>query len=832
MLTSCAITSGWTVNLIDGPLPADIQRPEQVPATVPGCVHTDLMAAGLIADPLDGDNENTLAWMWRCDWRYHAAFESTAPGPNEHVELVCEYLDTVARVELNGVELGTTDNQFRRYRFDISDVLREGSNDIVIDFASALNEAQQRVERYGTYPNPYPMPYSMVRKASCSFGWDWGPTTITAGIGQPPRIERWAGARVRDVRLNVDLVDADGRGPTTPVTHDTTGLVGLARLTVEVERDEAALPTQLRYVVGEQAVEACVSAPGVSDVVLEVRVESPQVWWPRGYGDQPLTDSYLTIDGHRVWERRVGFRHMAIDLTPDEIGTPLRLLVNGELILVRGVNWIPDDVFFTRISAEDYRRALMDAVDAHCNLVRIWGGGLYETEEFYDLTDDLGLLVWQDFAFACAAYAEEEWLADTVRIEARQAVSRLAGRASLALWCGGNENETGYQSWGWAPELGQRTWGLGYYRDVLPRIVAELDPTTPYIPSSPFSPDLTVDANNDCDGDTHVWDVWNEVDYLNYANHAPRFASEFGFSGPMAYSTLRASVHDEPLSVDGPQLAVHQKADEGFTKLQRGLDCHFNEPIDFRHWHWATQLNQARALHFGITHFRSLQPLCTGSVIWQLNDCWPVISWAVVDSAGVRKPAWYAVAHAHEDRILVLQGNPDEETEKSETARLVAVNNMREPWHADIRVGRGTRYSEEVTWETVSIDVDPASATAIEVTLSDSEDGMMLAESDGVRRAVWFTSTDRHAGLPAPRMDVDVTRIDGGYRVEVTAHTLIRDLAVTADDVLPGAVVDDMLLTLLPGETAAFTVRAPGELADPQVLAAWPVLRSANDLTR
>ncbi|WP_195393805.1 glycoside hydrolase family 2 protein [Actinomyces urogenitalis] len=827
MLTSTTLDSGWQLSLLDGPVPADLaarlRLPATVPATVPGCVHTDLLDAGLIPDPLDGDNEERLKWMWRCDWRYATTFDAAALAAGEHAELAFDGLDTIAVVAFNGTELGRTDNQFRSYRFDVTHLLREEGNELVIDFTSALNVAEERTRRYGDYPTAYPVPFSMVRKASCSFGWDWGPITITAGIWKPVRLERWTGSRLREVRLGVDLLGAGGEPLAAPVTPGQAGLVGVARLTAQVERAEGEAPTQLSYAVGGQTVTASVSEPGLSEVVLEARVAGPQAWWPRGYGEQPLYDSVLSVGGEPAWSRKVGFRHMGIDLSPDEVGAPLRLLVNGELILAKGVNWIPDDVFFTRITAADYRRALTDAVDGGCNLVRIWGGGLYESEDFYDATDELGLLVWQDFTFACAAYAEEDWLRETVLVEARQAVGRLGGRASLALWCGNNENETGYQSWGWKERLGDRAWGLGYYRELLPAIVAELDPTTPYIPASPFCPDPAAEANNDADGDTHVWDVWNDLDYLHYADHAPRFASEFGFGGPMAYSTLRAAVHDEPLSRDGAQLVVHQKADNGFGKLQRGIDNHFPEPVDFRHWHWATQLNQARAFHFGISHFRSLQPLCTGSVIWQLNDCWPVISWAVVDSAGVRKPGWYAMRHAHEDRMLVLQ--PAGEGK----ARLAAVNNLREPWHTRVRLGRGLRHGGEVTWETLDLSVEPASSTAVEVALPLEADGFLLAEADGVRRAVWFTSTDREAGLPAPQAQVSVDRVEGGYRVQVTAQVLLRDLALTADEVMPGAVVDDMLVTLLPGETATFTVRGP-ELADPSVLASWPVLRSANDL--
>ena len=808
MITTTTLNSGWRLSHLAGAVPEETRIPETVPATVPGCVHTDLLDAGLIPDPLDADNEERLAWMWRCDWRYELHFEAAPAAPGEHVELVFEGLDTIATVTLNGVELGRTDNQFRQYRFDVGHLLQAGENRLVVDFTSALNVAEERERLHGEYPFVNAHPFPMVRKSACSFGWDWGPVTITAGIWQPVRLERWRGTRVRGVRLGVDL----------------EGSVGVARLVAEVERDPDAPAASLAYAVAGTTVEAMAEAPGISEVVLEARVADADVWWPRGYGDQPLYESTLHLDGEPVWSRRVGFRHMEVDLTPDEIGTPLRLKVNGELVLAKGVNWIPDDVFPTRITRARYRRALADAVEANCNTVRVWGGGIYESEDFYDAADEFGLLVWQDFMFACAAYSEDAWLRDNVIAEARQAVARLGGRACLALWCGSNENETAFQDWGWKERLRGRAWGQGYYREILPAIVAELDPSTPYIPSSPFSPDPEAEANNRTDGDTHVWDVWNELDYLHYADQTPRFASEFGFGGPMAYSTLTAAVHDEPLDVSGAQLAVHQKAEDGFTKLRRGLEAHFPEPVDFRHWHWATQLNQARALDFGVRHFRSLQPHCTGSLIWQLNDCWPVISWAVVDSAGVRKPAWYALRHAQQDRMLCL------EPAEGGRVRLAAVNDLAEPWVAHVRIGYGTRHGLEVAWEERRIEVAPRAAAAVELALPEDPDGFLMAEADDARRVVWFVSTDREAGLPEFDADVKVARIAGGYRVDVTARVLLRDVAVTADAERSGAVVDDMLTTLLPGEQASFTVLTDGEPTDPQVLATWPVLRSANHL--
>ena len=378
-----------------------------------------------------------------------------------------------------------------------------------------------------------------------------------------------------------------------------------------------------------------------------------------------------------------------MNVAPDNDGTPFVLSVNGKPIYVRGANWIPDDAFVTRLNADTYRTSIEDAVDAGMNLLRVWGGGIYESEDFYDVCDELGILVWQDFLFACAAYSEEEPLWSEVEAEAREAVTRLSRHASLAVWNGNNENIWGYVEWGWRVPLAGRPWGAGYYLDLLPKIVAELDPRTPYSPGSPYSFDQFIHPNDDRHATMHIWDVWNQVDYTTYRKYKPRFVSEFGFQGPPAWSTLTSVVHDAPLDPYGAQMLVHQKAFEGNLKLERGLGDHLPAWKDIDDWHWTTQLNQARAVAYGIEHFRSLFPLNTGAVVWQLNDNWPVVSWAAVDGHGIRKPLWYALKRVYADRLLTVQPR--------ENALVVAAHNDTDArWSTEVTVTRRSTSGDEV----------------------------------------------------------------------------------------------------------------------------------------
>jgi beta-mannosidase len=813
----------WTLSVAadqpEGTPPEAATLPE-VPASVPGCVHTDLLAAGLIPDPYLDDNEERLHWVGHTDWLYACEFEVGDTAGADRVDLVCAGLDTVATLVLNGVELGTTVNMHRSYRFAVTSLLRPGRNHLSVRFASVHRYAAAVRAEVGERPqagNDGPFPY--VRKMACNFGWDWGPNLVTAGIWQPIGLESWSVARLAEVRPEVTLA-TDGR----------TGRV-TAHVRVDRTGDE---PLTVRVAVAGPAVDTAVDAaiaPGETRATVTLDAPGVELWWPHGLGAQPRYD--LTVDlndagGATVdrWTRRVGFRSIAIDTEPDEHGRPFTLVVNGTPVFVRGVNWIPDDVFVTRVTRERYAERLRQGRDAGVNLLRVWGGGRYESEDFYDLADELGLMVGQDFLFACSAYPEEEPLASEVAAEAREQVARLMTHPSLVWWVGNNENIWGYHDWGWARPLRGRTWGEGYYLDLLPRVVSAIDPTRPYWPGSPYSGDPAVHPNDPAHGSTHIWDVWNTDDYLKYRQYRPRFVAEFGFQAPPAYATLRRAISDEPLAPDSPGLAHHQKAADGNGKLARGLAGHFPPPRTFDDWHWATQLNQARAVTLGIEHFRSLRPLCMGAIVWQLNDCWPVTSWAAVDGDGRRKPLWYALRRAFADRLLTIQPRGD-------GLAAVLVNDGVKPWLARFDVIRAGFDGTPLAKHAVEVDLSPGSSSTVALPPDVAVPGdpaaeLLVADVHG-RRATWFFRPDRDLAYPPPDCEVSVAAGAGGYRVEVTARALVRDLALFPDRLDPAATVDDMLITLLPGESATLLVRAPGPLVT-AALAAPPVLRSANDL--
>ncbi|MGW8566475.1 glycoside hydrolase family 2 protein [Isoptericola sp. NPDC055881] len=842
-----ALHDGWSLTAPTLPAGAPDTVPAAltagIPAAVPGEAHLDLHRAGLIDAPFDGDNETSQQWVGDTSWRYATTF-AWQPGDATRHDLVALGLDTVATVELNGVELGTTQNMHRSFRWDARDALREGDNSLVVTFAAPVPEALARAERDGTLPSTNHHEYNQLRKMACSFGWDWGIDVAGAGIWKPIGLDSWSGVRVVSVRPLVDVAGADEQGG-----HD-----GVLTAHVEIERDGAtgagAVPLEVRVTGpdGGQLLATGSVPAGEVEGVVTVRVPGVRRWWPVGHGAQPLYDVDVTAtsDGAAArWSGRVGFRTVELDTAPDDAGAPFVLKVNGETVLVRGANWIPDHAFLTEIDRDRYARRVADALEANVNLLRVWGGGIYESDDLYDLADERGLLMWQDFPFACAAYGEDEPMRSEVEAEARENVTRLSPHPSLVIWNGNNENTWGSVDWGWAGMLDGRPWGDLYYRELLPGVLAELDPTRPYSPASPYSFGDYRHPNDERYGTMHIWDVWNREDYGVYARYRPRFLSEFGFQGPPAWSTLTRVVHDEPLDPFGHQMLVHQKAHLGNAKLERGWQGHLPDPATIEDWHWTTQLNQAHAVRFGIEHVRSLTPHNTGTIMWQLNDSWPVVSWAAVDHDEHRKPLWHALRAAYAPRLATLQPRASDAARAAawegvppepDGVALVVVNDTGARLAGTWTVTRERLDGAVLATTTLEVDVPARGAATVPVpadvaTFGDPGEEVLVAAPDDPAADVAVAL--RHgAEVVDQRLDpralrIEATRTADGCELHVTATSLARDVFCHADVVDPAARVDAGMVTLRAGERVTLRVTSPAG-GDPEAFAA--AVRSANDL--
>jgi beta-mannosidase len=826
------LRTGWTVRAISGDPSGRV--PGTYQAEVPGCVHTDFMASGVIPDPYLDANEDALRWMHEIDWRYAVVLEpqDVGPqpsGPEERVDLVFDGIDTIATVRLGRgrkqVELGRTYNMHRSYRFDISPYLTGRPVELEVDLHSATAYAGAEQQRLGDLPRPYPAPYNFIRKMACSFGWNWGPDLRTAGLWKPVRLERWTVARLARVM--------------PVVTVDTTG-TGRVEVRIDLERlDSDASLTVAAEILGQRA-ESAVDA-GARSTTLVVEVPDVPLWWPAGYGDQPLAELAVTMStvdqGLDRWQRSIGFRTVELNTPRDDVGTAFTLSINSQPVLVKGTNWIPDDHFLTRITAERVARRLDQALAGNVNLLRVWGGGIFESDDFYRACDERGLLVWQDFLLACAAYPEESPLWEEIAAEARENVVRLMAHPSLVLFNGGNENLWGHEDWGWKEQLNGRTWGARYALELFPKIVAELDPTRPYSENSPCSPGANTEVlhpNDPNHGTHHQWEVWNRIDYTAYRSEIPRFCSEFGFQAPPAWDTLIDSVH----AVDGGPLdaasdpkndtnfLLHQKADDGNGKLDRALAPHLGVPSNFADWHWATQLNQARAVTYAIDHYRRWWPRTAGAIVWQLNDCWPVTSWAAIDFEERPKPLWYAIRRAFAPRNVVFV------TENS-IVSVVVLNDTDQAWQGELEVSRQSLNGVTFAKAIVQVSVGPRTSTpiALAAEVSQAEDPkaeVVVARLDTLTTAHTFVE-DIESALDASPLNVEVTPTEDGFAVKVTARSFARDVTLLADQAAPDATVDDALVTLPAGQSTTFRVRTSARNLE-QALDRPPVLRTANDL--
>ncbi|BBH69469.1 beta-mannosidase [Actinoplanes sp. OR16] len=802
--------TGWTVRATGGPVPQEITG-RTVPATVPGTVHTDLLDAGLIPDPYLGENEAGLAWFHRSSWRYDTVLRADPAAPGERVDLVFDGLDTVASIELDGVEIGRTANMHRGYRFDIGHLLTGKDQTLTVRFASALEYAERLQKEIGERPRPYPHPFNAVRKMACSFGWDWGPDLQTAGIWKPVRLERWQTARLASVR------------PLATRTHLTVA--------VDVERS-ADVNLVAEVYVGEHGRRRLPIPASAGSATVEIDLPDAPAWWPIGYGEQTLVPITVKLlyQGENLdrFDTRVGFRDVRLDETPDEHGNAFTLVVNDQPIFVLGLNWIPEDHLLTRLTRTRLAAAVDRAAAANANLLRVWGGGIWESDDFYDVCDERGVLVWQDFPLACAAYSEEEPIRTEILAEARENVARLAPHPSLILWNGGNENIWGHEDWGWKAALGDLTWGARYYYEDFPALLAALDPTRPYHPGSPSSPGHPeAHPNDDRYGTRHEWEAWNREDYTFHDQFVPRFCSEFGWQAPPAWATLTSAVDTADLRKDSAAFLLHQKAEDGNGKLDRGLAHHMPVPSDFADWHWATQLNQARATRHAVLHLRSHAPRTMGSILWQLNDCWPVTSWAVVDGAGRLKPAYYALRSAYAPRGLGF-------VMRAGVPVMVAFNDTSSAWSGDVAVGISDFSDSPGSPILVPLEVPARSVRLLQVpsallTPPDPAHSVLVASVDGVRATHLFAE-DFDLRYDATPPAVTVKPVDGGYAVTVSASSYLRDLALLVDRVAPDATVDDMLIDLLPGESHTFSVTTSATV-DPSRFADPTVLRSANSLS-
>ena len=588
----------WTFRQVD--------TEEWLPATVPGGVHTDLLALKRIPDPFVSDNELRVKWVAESDWEYRCLFLPTDQLLAEaHIELVCAGLDTLATVSLNDHELGHAANMFQTQRWKVKSLLRTGENVLHLRFIGPARAAAE-YDRGQHLPNVNPTLQGgqYLRKAPSQFGWDWGPQLPPLGIWRAVELQGYSHARLADVQLR---------------QHHTAEQVSIS----VVATIEAQASSSLRVALTVTAPEGTVqTSEAASDQPLTIVIEHPQLWWPNGYGDQPLYQvAVQLIEDNQLLDRRIytiGLRTLELRQHPDRWGRSFTFVVNGVPIFAKGANWIPSDSFPTRITDQQLEHLISSAAAAHFNMLRVWGGGYYEFEAFYDLCDRYGVLIWQDFMFACAIYPlnDPTYLAN-VREEVNQVVRRLQHRACLALWCGNNEMETGWVSWGWStPDRATlKAADQQFFYEILPAWIATADPYRPYWPSSPSSHTPHEAPNSNSVGDNHLWEVWHGLKPFSfYREQYPRFASEFGFQSLPALATIATYADEAEWNMTSYVLEHHQRHTNGNGKIIAYLTQHYRLAKDFSALVYLTQVLQAEAMRIAVEHWRRQRERCSGTL--------------------------------------------------------------------------------------------------------------------------------------------------------------------------------------------------------------------------
>jgi beta-mannosidase len=606
------------------------EKKELNKATVPGSVHTDLLAAGKIPDPYYRDNENNLQWVGEVGWVYTRVFNIPEDFlRHEQVLLRCEGLDTLATIKINSREIARTDNMFRTYEFNVKDILKKGRNTIEIRFDATIPYIKKReTERHlPAWKGPHDVKGgNWLRKEQCNFGWDWGPCLVTCGIWRPVRLIACDTARLTDIHITQK--------------HLENGSVVL-NINASIEKTQNTTAAVAVVTMSHEKKTVAMSNASFKDgrAQLTLNVKNPELWWPNGMGKQPLYDvtvNLISKDGSPLdtASKRIGLRALKLQRKKDRWGESFQFVVNGVPFFAKGANWIPADTFTPRLINNDYAYLLKSAAEVNMNMLRVWGGGIYEADIFYDLCDELGICVWQDFMFAYATYpAFAPTFLENVRAEAEDNIRRLRHHPCLALWCGNNELEQGLVGEEWNER--QMSW-QDYSRlfdELLPSVVNKLDPERDYWPCSPHSPcGDRKDFNNPRWGDAHLWNVWHgKQPFEWYRTSQHRFASEFGFQSFSEPKTVYGYTEPQDRNITSYVMEHHQRSDIGNTTIMTYLLDWFRLPASFDMALWLSQILQGIAMKYAVEHWRRNMPRTMGTLYWQLNDCWPVASWSSID---------------------------------------------------------------------------------------------------------------------------------------------------------------------------------------------------------
>jgi beta-mannosidase len=786
------------------------------PAQVPGSVHLDLLHNNLIPDPYFRDNEAKLQWIEDADWEYRTTLQ--APPDllaRKNIDLVFEGLDAYAEVYLNDKLVLTADNMFREWRVPVKSLLKPGANQLRIVFPSPIKAAAKIAATDKWREQTRTAEKTYLRKAAFEYGWDWGPRFVTSGIWRPARLEAWDAARISN--LHIAQLDV-----TAKVAH-------LAAQVEVTAAEDATAKVTLDFTHAGKKVELSRSVelhPGLNHVDLPLEIASPQLWFPAGYGAQPLYQFNAQLQiGNRAEDQaaaRTGLRSILLRRDLDQWGRSFEFIVNGIPVFAKGADVIPFDSFPTRVTSEQYRRILQSARDANMNMIRHWGGGYYETQEFYDLCDELGIMIWQDFMFG------NDWQPGTyafkqhVELEAEFQVRRLRDHPSIIIWCGNNETEEAMH-WGGRELLPAairyQMWQdyLTVFSGILARTVNRLAPETPYWPSSP-SADYEETSPSFQSGDFHDWSVWHgRVPFSEYEQHFPRFMTEYGFQSFPEMRTVEAFTQPEDrASIFTPVMLAHQKNTEGNSIIHDYMLKYYSEPRDFPSFLYASQVLQAEGIKVGAEHLRRIRPRSMGSIFWQLNDCWPVASWSSIDYFGRWKALQYYARRFYSPLLVsphVEDGN----------FNVYVISDKTAPTAARLRLRLFTLAGKSLSDSTQEIQVPELSSKiyiqrplAEFVNANGADAANIFAVADllvagkSVSSNVLYFVPAKLITLPQPQISVDLAKSGDAYRLRLSSPVLARSVYISFGTL--DASPSDNYFDLIPGQSVEITITSAAPL--------------------
>lgn len=793
-------------------------------ASIPGTVHTDLLNCGLINDPFYRLNENDVQWIDKVNWEYRTHFSTGIDiKPSEEVYLVLDGLDTYADVFLNDSLILIANNMFVSWEVPVPRNILRAENELRIYFHSPVMIGLQKLEAFGM-PLPADNDQSekgglgpnkvsiFTRKAPYHYGWDWGPRLVTSGI--------WRNVSLKIVdKVSIDNLYVKQQKITSKIAELTAIMEllnhtpGNYELNIKVNGKDAS---NIKLALADSS----------SLIEVPFSISNPGLWWPNGHGEQPLYNitAEITTGGNLVDSKSVtiGLRNINLIRKADKEGESFYFEVNGKPIFAKGANYIPNDVFLPRVTPDKYEYIVSAAAKANMNMLRVWGGGIYENDLFYDLCDKYGIMVWQDFMFACAMYPNDNDFYNSVTEEAKQNIKRLRTHACIALWCGNNEIEQAWaqydenKGWGWKQRYNSIERAMIWkaydtiFHHILPDQVKKYDPKTAYWHSSPSAGMGKLANHTNTSGDMHYWGVWHGGEPIeSFSKYKARFMSEYGFQSFPEFESVKQYTSPDDWDISSQVMSAHQRSGIGNQRIKDYMLQSYNQPVDFEDQLYVGQLLQAEAIKKAIETHRSQMPYCMGSLYWQLNDCWPVASWSGIDYYGRWKALHYFAREAFKNQIvsvtiegnnLVIRGISDVEGITGSLRISLMDFQGISLWNRSMSVSMPSNGSKILA--TIGLDKLPAmqhkTDALLYVTFMKNE---RLIDSD-----IFYLEKPKNLQLPFPDISTHIRQRNDKYEIEITAKNLCKNLMLISEG--NAYAFSDNYFDLLPGETKVVTVQS------------------------